>query len=120
MPEDKKKAPKKHKGNSLDQTFDNERFVEEFNEWRDNCLQISAGDMKVQRVPSLYAFLKQHIKKARSKSRNKEVEGQGVADILTAVEGFVDNELLTTGNTKTIKALAKTLKGMKDTGQDTK
>tara|TARA_R100001510_G_C7647770_1_gene205124 strand:+ start:1068 stop:2213 length:1146 start_codon:yes stop_codon:yes gene_type:complete len=118
LPEDKKKAPKKHKGNSLDQTFDNEKFVEEFNEWRDNCLSISAGDMKVQRVPSLYAFLKQHIKNARAKSRNKDVEGQGVADILTAVEGFVDNELLTVGNIKTIKALASTLKGMKDTGQD--
>ena len=117
MPEDKKKAPKKYKGNEFEQTFENKKFVDEFEEWRDNCLNIGAADMKVKRIPSLYSFIKQHIKKTRSNSRNSGVKGQGVGDILTSIEGFVDNNLLTVGNIKTIKSLTKVLEDMKGTGE---
>ena len=105
------------KGNKINQTFKSP-FIDEFNEWRENCQGISGGALKTKKVPNLYMFLKRHFTKTRTGSRNADFVGEGANDAITFIERIVDNNLFTVGNARIIKQLAKVLKSYKDTGED--
>jgi len=117
MPDDKKKAPKNYKGNSLEQVFDGEDFVGNYKTWRDNCQSISGAAMATK-GPDLYTFLKNHFKKVRDKSRNKEFEGEGVGVILDVIDNIIDSDsYFTFGNAQIISGFVSVLKEMKNQGE---
>ena len=104
------------KGNKINQTFKSP-FIDEFNEWRENCQGISGGALKTKKVPNLYMFLKRHFTKTRTGSRNADFVGEGANDAITFIERIVDNNLFTVGNARIIKSLAKVLKSYEGTGE---
>lgn len=126
MPKDEKKNWVTHNGNKVYQTGVN--FIDEFNEWRDNCLKIGAGDLKVKHVQNLYQFLKNHFKEKYVRkpgtsedskgSRNLSFAGEGVNTLLASLEKTVDDDLFDTQTAETIVALSNVLAAYKDTGED--
>lgn len=126
MPKDEKKNWVTHNGNKVYQT--GVKFIDEFNEWRDNCLKIGAGDLKVKHIQNLYQFLKNHFKDKYIRkpgksedskgSRNLSFAGEGVNTLLNSLEKTVDDDLFDTQTAETIVALSNVLAAYKDTGED--
>ena len=48
-------------GNNFNQDFNNLKFVQDYNEWKNNCLSISGESIGVVNIPTLYDFLIVHV-----------------------------------------------------------
>ena len=56
-----KKKKQNIDGNTFVQDFDNLKFVQEYTEWKENCLSISGESIGVKNIPTLWDFLIVHV-----------------------------------------------------------
>lgn len=111
----KKKTLEEFKNTKLRDLNPDNTFVEDYKTWRDFTQNIGSGDLYVQNETTLYDFLTNHVLKPRKGSRNSA--GGGANEVLTVINTFIDNDLLTVGNLEIIKGLEKVLVAMKNTGK---
>jgi len=100
-------------GNNFNQDFNNLKFVQDYNEWKNNCLSISGESIGVVNIPTLYDFLIVHVfENIRPRSKNTGRDGEGAIEALTAIEKIMDEQVLTMVDIQKIKSLANTLKNL--------
>lgn len=119
--EDKKKDEIDINGNPVDApTY---TFPAKFEEWKNNCSNITDGDLETKGVGNLYKFLKLHLRQEdmiRDGSRNKGRAGKGTMEFLDKIEEIMGdgNKFFTKGEAKLITLIAEELEKYKDTGKD--
>jgi hypothetical protein len=108
-----KKKKQNIDGNTFVQDFDNLKFVQEYTEWKENCLSISGESIGVKNIPTLWDFLIVHVfENIRDGSKNKGRDGEGAIEALEAIEKIIEERVLTPIDILKIKKLATTLKNL--------
>lgn len=117
-----KKTPTKFNGTSLTQAMTDNNFIQDYEEWENNCRAISGSALKVKNIPTLYDMLNEHItnENTRDESVNRKAGkiGEGVGKVLTDLSKIFAGDSFTVLEVLKIQEIADVLEQMKDTSLD--
>ena len=112
----------KRNGNTFNQSIEGSEFIDEYKEWKENCLSIDESKLMLKNETTLYDFLFNHVfNNIRVGSKNAGRDGEGAREALLVVEGLLEDDRGITGaHIKVINAMADTVHSLKDTTLDPK
>lgn len=117
-----KKTPTKFNGTSLTQAMQDNKFIQEYQEWETFCRGISGTDLKVKNIPTLFDMLNQHITDENTRegsiNRKQGKIGQGGISVLGEISKILSGDSFTVLEVLKIQELAEELEEMKDTSLD--
>ena len=114
-----KKKKNSVQGNTFEQDFDNLKFIQEYSQWKENCLSISGESIGVVNISTLWDFLIVHVfENIRAGSVNQGRDGQGAIEALEAIEDIIEERELKAVDITLIKELGDTLKKLESSSLD--
>lgn len=119
-----KKTPTEFNGTPLTQAMQDNKFIQEYQEWESFCRSVSGTALKVKNIPTLFDMLNEHITddntRENSINRKQGKIGQGGISILGEISKILNGESFTVLEVLKIQELVEELEEMKDTSLDPK
>jgi len=112
----------KRNGNTFNQSIEGSEFIDDYKEWKENCLSIDESQLMLKNETTLYDFLFNHVfNNIREGSKNASRNGEGAREALEVIEGILEDKRgITENHVIVIKAMAETVLSLKDTTLDPK